>query len=81
MRYIFTSLVFIAAMFSSAFYEPVLVTGKVTDRTGTGLTGVSVTEKGQKNGTTTDAHGHFSIKVSSAKSILLFNHVGYERRR
>ena len=47
MRYIFTALIFIAAMFSTAFYEPVLVTGKVTDDTGAALAGVTVTEKGQ----------------------------------
>lgn len=78
MRYIFTTLVFIAAMFSTAFYEPVLVTGKVTDETGAVLAGVAVTEKGQKNGTATDANGSFSIKVASAKSTLLFQYVGYE---
>jgi len=78
MRYIFTTLVFIAAMFSTAFYEPVLVTGKVTDDTGAALAGVTVTEKGQKNGTATDANGSFSIKVASAKSTLLFRYVGYE---
>lgn len=78
MRYIFTTLVFIAAMFSTAFYEPVLVTGKVTDESGTALAGVAVTEKGQKNGTATDASGSFSIKVASAKSTLVFQYVGYE---
>jgi Ca-activated chloride channel family protein len=78
MRYIFTTLVFIAAMFSTAFYEPVLVIGKVTDDTGAALAGVSVTEKGQKNGTATDANGSFSIKVASAKSTLLLQYVGYE---
>ena len=80
MRYIFTTLVFIAAMFSTAFYEPVLVTGKVTDETGAALAGVSVTEKGQKNGTATDANGSFSIKVASAKSTLLFQYVDYETK-
>jgi Ca-activated chloride channel homolog len=78
MRYIFITLIFIAGMFSSAFYEPVLVTGNVTDETGAALAGVSVTEKGQKNGTATDANGSFSIKVASAKSTLLFQYVGYE---
>ncbi len=78
MRYIFTTLVFIAAMFSTAFYEPVLVTGKVTDESGAALAGVAVTEKGQKNGTATDANGSFSIKVASAKGTLLFQYVGYE---
>jgi Ca-activated chloride channel homolog len=78
MRYIFITLIFIAAMFSTAFYEPVLVNGKVTDETGAALAGVAVTEKGQKNGTATDANGSFSIKVASSKSTLLFQYVGYE---
>ncbi len=78
MRYIFTALVFVAALFSTAFYEPVLVTGKVTDEKGVALASVSVTEKGQAKGTTTDANGNFSLKVTSAKSTLLFQYVGYE---
>lgn len=78
MRYIFTTLVFVAALFSTAFYEPVLVIGKVTDENGAALAGVSVAEKGQAKGTVTDANGSFSLKVTSAKSILLFQYVGYE---
>ena len=78
MRYIFTTLVFMAALFSTAFYEPVLVTGKVTDEHGAAIAGVSVTEKGQTKGTVTDASGSFSIKVASAKSTLLFQFVGYQ---
>lgn len=78
MRYIFTTLIFVATLFSTAFYEPVLVTGKVTDENGAAIAGVSVTEKGQAKGTVTDANGSFSLKVTSAKSILLFQYVGYE---
>lgn len=78
MRYIFTTLVFVAALFSTAFYEPVLVTGKVTDENGAAIAGVSVAEKGQAKGTVTDANGNFSLKVTCAKSILLFQYVGYE---
>lgn len=78
MRYIFTALVFVAAIFSTAFYEPVTVTGKVTDENGAAIAGVTVTEKGKRNGTATDAAGNFSLKVSTATSILLFQYVGYE---
>nr|WP_294905964.1 von Willebrand factor type A domain-containing protein [uncultured Lacibacter sp.] len=78
MRYIFITLIFIAAITGTAFYEPVTVAGKVVDETGAPLVAVSVKEKGKNNGTTTDAHGQFSIKVSSAKSSLEFQYVGYE---
>ena len=66
MRYIFTTIIFMAALFSTAFKEPVTVTGKVTDQNGAAMAGVSVTEKGKRNGTTTDANGQFSLKSTSS---------------
>jgi Ca-activated chloride channel family protein len=68
----------IVAIFTSAFYEPVFVTGKVTDENGTALASVSVVEKGTKNSVLTDANGQFKLKIASTKSKLLFNYVGYE---
>src|SRR6266571_1473402 len=54
------------------------VTGKIIDKkTNTAMTGVSVLEKGTKNGTTTAADGSFSISVSSAKPVLVITMVGY----
>ena len=55
-----------AALFSTAFKEPVTVTGKVTDQNGAAMAGVSVAEKGKRNGTTTDANGQFSLKSTSS---------------
>lgn len=81
MRYIIAAVIMVAAIISTGFYEPVTVTGKVTDENGSPLAGVSVFEKGKKNGTATDAAGAFSIKVSSNKATLIFSYVGYESKQ
>lgn len=81
MRYIIAAVIMVAAIISTGFYEPVTVTGKVTDENGSPLAGVSVFEKGKKNGTATDAAGAFSMKVSSNKATLVFSYVGYESKQ
>jgi TonB-dependent starch-binding outer membrane protein SusC len=53
------------------------VKGKVSDETGGGLPGVTVTEKGTFNGAITDINGQFTLNVASEKSILVFSFVGY----
>lgn len=54
------------------------VTGKVTDsKNGTPLSGVSVTVKGSRVGTQTDASGNFSISAAS-NSILVISMVNYK---
>jgi len=55
----------------------VSITGKITDESGATVPGVSILEKGTKNGTTTNADGQFSIKVASANSILVFSSIGF----
>ncbi len=52
------------------------VTGKVTDKTGAPLPGVSVTIKGTLAGTLTDADGSFSCDVPANKEILVFSFIG-----
>lgn len=53
------------------------VTGKVTDaQGGAALSGVSVTVKGEKTGTSTDAEGRFSISVP-AGGTLVFSAIGF----
>ncbi len=81
MRYIIAAVIMVAAIISTGFYEPVTVTGKVTDENGSPLAGVSVFEKGKKNGTATDAAGAFSMKVSNSKATLVFSYVGYESKQ
>jgi Ca-activated chloride channel homolog len=78
MRYaIFLLLIATASLF--AFNKPLhfTVSGTVTNEKGTPVAGVTVYEKGKKNGTTTDANGHFSLTVSSEKARLVFSYVGY----
>lgn len=54
------------------------VQGKITDRDGKALAGVSVAVKGGKIAAATDANGNYTIAVSRG-SILVFSFVGYER--
>lgn len=53
------------------------VSGKVTSATGDPMVGVSVTIKGSRTGTTTDANGNFSLTVPD-DATLVFSYVGYE---
>lgn len=78
MRYVlFSCLASILILLS--FNRPVSFTvqGKVTGEQGMGLAGVSITEKGTKKATITDANGDFTITVGSEKSILIISSVGY----
>lgn len=52
------------------------VSGKITDQNGNGLP-ASVTVKGTKIGTTTDAQGNFSITVPNNTSFLVVTSIGY----
>ena len=55
------------------------VTGKVTDETGGGLPGVSVTVKGTGAAVSSDGSGNYSINVSG-KGVLVFSFTGYTTR-
>lgn len=66
-----------------SFLQPVFsqnkitVTGVVKDSIGTGMHGVTVTERGTTHATTTAADGSFSLNVNRDKSVLVFSFVGY----
>ena len=60
---------------TSVLWSQKTVSGKVSDYEGIGLSGVTVLEKGTKNGTITDANGGFTLKVSE-KSTLVFTFIG-----
>ncbi len=57
--------------------QSVSVKGTVLGEGDAPLQGVSVTEKGTKNGVTTNKSGNFSINVSSSASVLVFSYSGY----
>jgi TonB-linked SusC/RagA family outer membrane protein len=70
------SILFLASQ-SFAATIAVSVSGKVTDETGAGLPGVTVTEKGTTNGVASNVEGEYTLSVKSAQSVLVFSFVGY----
>ena len=56
--------------------QNITVAGKVTDKTGESLIGVSVSEKGTTNGVASDVDGNYSLTVSR-NATLDFSYVGY----
>src|SRR5579871_1249890 len=72
------SLAFLCVIFThQAFSQTKTVTGKITDDKGSPLSGVSVTVKGSRVGTSTDAGGNFSIAVKSTATTLVLSSVGF----
>lgn len=69
------SLLVVTLMSSMAFAKE--IKGKVSDETGSGLPGVTVTEKGTMNGAITDVNGQFTVNVKGDAAILVFSFVGY----
>ncbi len=53
------------------------VTGKVTDEKGSGLPGVTVTEKGTQTRTVTSATGDYKLTVANTGAVLVFTFIGY----
>ena len=54
-----------------------VLTGKVTDENGKGLSGVTVTLKGTTTSVVTSADGMYKITASPGKNALVFSYVGY----
>jgi iron complex outermembrane receptor protein len=58
-----------------------VVSGRVTDSSGRGIAGVSVTIQGQTaRGTTTSENGNYSLSVPANVTTLIFSSVGYGTR-
>ncbi len=56
------------------------VTGTVKDNKGEPLPGVSVSVKGGKTATMTDANGNFALSLSTGNETLVFNIIGFQSR-
>lgn len=64
------------AEFSGPTQQNMMVSGKVTDSSGSSLPGVTVVVKGTTQGTITDTDGNYSFSNVSADAVLLFSFVG-----
>ncbi|MFT3933443.1 MAG: von Willebrand factor type A domain-containing protein [Chitinophagaceae bacterium] len=82
MKYLMlSSLAVIFSLLSIHTVNSFTVQGKVTDEKANGIIGVSITEKGTKTATVTDAQGNYTITVSGEKAVLLFSYVGYDTKQ
>lgn len=70
---------FLAVLALPALAQEKSVSGKVTDESGSGLPGVSVSVKGSSKGTSTDSEGNFKISVPNGAK-LTFSYIGYENQ-
>lgn len=57
--------------------QSILVRGTVRNEYGELLSGVTVSEKGRNNATTTDEKGQFRIMIQDENTVLIFTNVGY----
>jgi TonB-linked SusC/RagA family outer membrane protein len=58
----------------------ITVSGTLVDSAGSGLPDATVSERGTRNSTKTDADGRFTINVANDRSVLVFSYVGFESR-
>ncbi|MDO3695293.1 SusC/RagA family TonB-linked outer membrane protein [Wenyingzhuangia sp. chi5] len=68
-----------SALFAQTTNDKINVTGEVVDSEGLPLPGVTIVEKGETNGVSTDFDGKFNIKISS-EGTLVFSYVGMKKK-
>ena len=56
------------------------ISGKVTDKSGQPIPGVTILIKGTNKGTSTDFDGNYKITVPSNKNTLIFSSLGFEKQ-
>jgi iron complex outermembrane receptor protein len=62
------------------FGQDRVVTGRVTDSTGNGIAGVTITAKGSRAATQTVTDGSFRLAVAPAANTLIFSSIGFATR-
>lgn len=71
--------ILLAVFFTSSLNaQTTTVTGKVTDETGKGLSGVTVGVKGTSNLTTSNDDGSYTLSGVKGNDVLVFTSVGYQ---
>src|SRR5574343_1219465 len=70
-------LLIVAGALQTIYGQNFAVSGTVTGKAGADpLNGASITVKGSKLGTTTDAKGHFSLSVPDKNAVLIVSYTG-----
>lgn len=80
MRYLVLVFLMMITLVAFKHREEFTVSGRITDASGVGIVGASVTVKGTSIGTTTDATGNFTLKVNSKKPKLVISAVGFDTK-
>jgi len=75
MKHLFILFFFLAAIGNAAAQNT--LKGKVTDQNGEPLVGVTVSERGTSNGTTTGADGTYTLRTSRPDAVIVFAYTGY----
>ncbi|MDR2954601.1 MAG: SusC/RagA family TonB-linked outer membrane protein, partial [Prevotella sp.] len=65
------------ATVNEVYQQSITVKGKVTDKAGEPLPGVSIIIKGTTTGVMTDVDGKYSINVPNSNAILTFSYMGF----
>src|SRR5665647_60215 len=71
------AILFILSGILQTFAQQKTVTGRVTDKDGNGLPGVSVIAQGSRTGTQTGSDGSYSLSVAPNVTTLVFSSVGF----
>jgi CarboxypepD_reg-like domain len=64
-------------MSNVAIAQDLVITGKVTEKNGASIPGVSILLKGTNRGTTTDGNGAYKLALPNDKSTLVFRYIGF----
>src|SRR5690606_1310481 len=67
-----------AATLANARHQDRTVSGRVTDKTGDPVAGVTVTMKGLAVANKTDEDGRYQIQVPDGDAVLVFSNIGFE---
>ena len=78
----FLTFVWLTAFSLTCFaQEQKIITGTLRDESDNPLPSITVTVKGTKTGTSTDANGNFRTRANSANPTLIFTSVGFEPKQ
>jgi TonB-linked SusC/RagA family outer membrane protein len=70
----------LSCLLQAGLFAQTAVSGRITDKNGEPLIGVTVAVKGTNTGTSSDVSGRFKVQVPSADAVLVFAYTGYQNK-